>query len=195
MSKSLAKSVRAALDGLVVACYDEGIALDAAALIVRGPERKGRLQQQSRRRAVFRRDLEAGVVALGGVPTKGASYGARVRSAFSSVRGLLAGPHQGDAYATCARATGKSALAYSKALDLELAGDVRFGLDRQYVEVEFDRQELRRLRWGGSLMPVSRQDTDMDERALETWSEDGGRGDNLEAELLRENSLHIAVAR
>jgi uncharacterized protein (TIGR02284 family) len=148
MWNSSSSVARSALNRLVVACRDEVMALDAAALMARDSECMAQLQQQSRRRAAFRRDLSAGVLALGGVPAKTASYRARLSSALRSLRGFLSVPHQGEAYAACARAAEKTTLAYSTALCLDLPNDVRFSVECQQMEVEFDHRELKRLRWG-----------------------------------------------
>jgi uncharacterized protein (TIGR02284 family) len=176
------------LNRLIVAGRDEGVALEGAARIADGSERRTRLRAQARRRAVFRRDLVAAVTALGGVPAKNASSAAKLAEGARRARAVLIGPHEGDAYAVCAGATEKTATAYAKALRLSLPTDVRFGVQRQFVEVEWDRRELRRLRWGASPTPLpaegdatstERPETGVrreveDERALTAWSEDGG---------------------
>jgi uncharacterized protein (TIGR02284 family) len=173
----------------MVACRDEVIPLDSAALSLEGSERKRRLRRQSQRRTVFLRDLGTAVIALGGVPANQASTRARLLSELRSVRAVLAGYHLGDAYAACARATEKTEEAYWTALQSELPADVRFGLERQYAEIEVDRDELRRLRWGASPTPMAddlaKQLEDKsvpaktlpseDVRALDTWGDEGGQ--------------------
>ena len=184
-------SVRSALNRLMVACRDEEIPLDSAALRMEGSERKRRLSQQSRRRTTFLRDLGAAVVALGGEPASSASTRARLFNELRSVRAVLAGYHLGDAYAACARATERTEHAYWTALQSELPADVRFGLERQHAEIEVDRDELRRLRWGASPTPMPDDPTQHaedrsvpattppsrtdDERALGTWGDEGGQ--------------------
>ncbi len=153
------------------------MALDEAVRIIGRGERSARLVQQSRRRVIFQRDLSAGVVALGGVPATSPSYGARLSYLVWGVRRLLTGPHVGDAYAACAKAAEKTERKYAAALRTGLPGDARFGIERQYVEIELDRKELRRLRWGASLSPLpgpALESAGGDERALDVWSDDGG---------------------
>lgn len=186
MSKSNVRSVRRVLNRLATACYDEVLALDSAARKF-GGERGARLRQQSGRRGVFLGDLKTGVLALAGVPAGGPSYGAKLSDALRSVAELVTGPHQRAAYVRCARATAQTAHAYSQALGLELPADVRFGLARQEEEIALDAQELRWLRWGGSLSNAGRSSVEgaapvgpvvtpglYDRRALEVWEQDGG---------------------
>ncbi len=184
------RTVCSALNRLIVAGRGEIATLDAAARIVDGAERRARLREQVQRRLTFRRDLAAAVTALDGVPAAHAAVGARLAAVGRRFRELLIGPHEGDAYAACAQATATAAAVYAKALHLGLPPDVTFGLERQYLEVEWDRSELRRLRWGASLAPVAGpslfaqterpkasapSDAD-DARALDVWSEEGGPG-------------------
>jgi uncharacterized protein (TIGR02284 family) len=148
MKTSSARTVSRALNRLSVACQDEVTALEPAARRL-GGERGARLSMQSARRAVFVRDLAAGVLELGGVPAKQPSYGARVSAALRGVRELATGVHQGSHYVACEHAAENTADAYSSALGLELPPDVRFGLERQFAEVSFDQKELHWLRFGG----------------------------------------------
>jgi len=185
MSKSMSKTAintgRRALNRLIVACLNEIAALNAAVNVIhRGPG-ASRLQRQSHRRGVFRQDLVAGVVALRGVPARKTSMLANLRSSMRDLKGLLSGPHEGDAYEACARTTARSARAYSAALALDLPSDMRFGVERQYAEIESDREELRRMRWGAkpSAFPGRsvENDTESDRLALASWRDDGGRGE------------------
>lgn len=182
------RAVCSALNRLIVAGRGEIMALVAAARIVDDAERHARLRQQVERRLTFQRDLTAAVSTLGGVPAMYAAGGAMLAARARRVRELMIGPHDGDAYAVCARATERTETAYSKALKLRLPADVAFGLERQSTEIEWDRRELRRLRWGASLSPLPERSLDQetgrwnapseleDARALEVWSEEGGRG-------------------
>lgn len=150
------RNVRSALNRLIIADRDEGLALDAAARVVRGAERRQRLLQQALRRSVFQRDLGAAITGLGGVPAESASYRAKIGSAARRIRQVLTGPHEGDAYASCARAAERTSVAYSRALRSTLPPDVRFGVQRAFSEIEWDCAELRRLRFGARLatLPV-----------------------------------------
>ncbi len=182
------RAVHRGLNRLIVAGRGEIMALGTALRMVDGNERCALLREQIERRLIFQRDLMAAVTELGGDPATHPAPGARLSAAARRVRELLIGPHDGDAYAVCARATETTANAYSKALKLDLPSDVAFGLERQYAEIEWDHCELRRLRWGAS--PTSRPDRSVnaqielanaprdadDARALETWSEEGGSG-------------------
>jgi uncharacterized protein (TIGR02284 family) len=184
--KASPRAVCSALNRLIVAGRGEILVLAVAARIIDGADRRARLREQAKRRRVFQRDLSAAVTALGGVPATHAASGARLAVAGRRVRELLLGPHEGDAYADCARATEMTATAYAKALRLALPDDVAFGVERQYGEIEWDRSELRRLRWGASPAPLPSPEgqaegagaaREADEaRALEVWSEEGGSG-------------------
>ena len=152
------KHVRLALNRLIVACRDEAIALDLAALRIQGPERKERVMEQLRRRTVFCSDLSAGVIALGGVPADRPSLRARFAGLLATLEKTPPQPtYHGSVYAACARAVERTTRAYTKALHLDLPADVRFGLERQFVEVEYDRKELRWLCHGGSLTSMPGQ--------------------------------------
>ena len=182
------RDVRAALTRLIVAACDDALALGAAALVVDDAERRGRLLHQARRRAVFQRDLSVAVASLGGVPVKAGSYRAALSRLARAVRRFLAGPHEGDAYAACARAAEKSSAAYATALRSTLPVDVRFGIERQFSETEWDRHELWRLRFGArpAAAPISGEpESDVasrslprlessDRLAIQTWSDEGG---------------------
>jgi hypothetical protein len=132
------------LNRLIVADLDEGLVLDAAALVVHGSGCRLRLLHQALRRGVFRADLGKAIVALGGIPAQSGSYGARVKGVTRWIRQVLVGGHEGDAYASCARATAKTSAAYVHALRSTLPGDVRFGVERELS----DSLELVRLRFG-----------------------------------------------
>lgn len=141
---------RSALNRLIVAGCNEALAFAEAARVLRDPVRQRHLRQRVERRSVFRGDLSAAVIALGGQPATGASAWAQALSWGRALRRLVTGPHGGDAYAACVQAAEKSVAAYFVVLDSSLPGDIRFGIEHQYAEVELDRQELRRLRWGAS---------------------------------------------
>jgi uncharacterized protein (TIGR02284 family) len=147
MTKS-ARTVSRALNRLSIACQNEVTALEPAARRM-GGERGARLRLQSARRATFVQDLAKGVIALGGVPALGPSYGARMSAALRRVRELATGPHQGNHYIACEHAAEKTANAYARVLRSKLPGDVQFGVERQFAEVEFDRKEMHWLVFGG----------------------------------------------
>ncbi len=182
------RRVCSALNRLIVAGWSEIAALEAAERSVDGAERRSALREQVRRRVIFRHDLAAAVGALGGVPAEHATVAARVGAPAHRLRELAIGPHSGDAYAVCARATEAAAKAYAKALTLELPADVMFGVERQASEIEWDRRELRRLRWGAELTPPPDRNLDEpgkqrqerparevdDERAVGVWNNEGG---------------------
>jgi uncharacterized protein (TIGR02284 family) len=184
------RAVCSTLNRLIVAGRGEVTGLEACARVLSDAGRRARLRAQVQRRLVFRRDLAAAVTALRGEPAERAPLGVRLAAGARRIQTLLIGPHEGDAYAVCARATEATANAYAKALRSRLPADVTFGIERQYVEVEWDRRELRRLRWGASLAPLpspsppwtpdppeasAASDVD-DALALQVWSEEGGRG-------------------
>jgi len=148
MSNGSSTRTRRALNRLLVDSYDETLALTEAADLMREPARALWLRARASRRKTFRRDLCAGVKSFDGTPADGPSLAARYWSMLRRFRTSLTGAHAGDAYAACARATAKSVLGYGDTLGLELPDDVRFGLQIQYEELEADRVELRRLRWG-----------------------------------------------
>jgi hypothetical protein len=148
---SSARVVRAALNRLIVAGCDESLALKSAASIVQGGERQLRLSHQSLRRTVFRNELSIAVVALGGVAAKSPSLGAKLRASARALTRLVAGPHEGDAYAACARAAESTSAAYHRVLRLTLPGDMRFGIEHESAEVALDCDELARLRFGARL--------------------------------------------
>jgi hypothetical protein len=150
MQNDSSRTARSGLNRLVVACRDEALALDAAARGIRGEMTRARIQRQVSRRRTFREDLGTGIVALGGIPAEHGSLGGAMSTALSSVWRLIAGPHTGDTYAVCARATEKTALAYRSALELELPDDARYGIESQCAEIDLDVTELRRLRWGAA---------------------------------------------
>jgi hypothetical protein len=171
------------MNRLIVRCHDEITALNDAEKVISGAERRSRLRQQAHSRAFLCRDLGAGVTALGGVPANRPTRGAKLASSLRHLKRMLTGAHGGDAYKACARATARTALACSAALEVELPGDVRFGLERQYGEIESDRKELRRLRQGATPtataprnVPEATDAANMrrDTAALESWSDDGG---------------------
>jgi hypothetical protein len=149
MTKS-ARTVSRALNRASLACQDELTALEPAARRM-GGERGARLRLQSARRTAFARDLAAGVVALGGIPVAGPSYGARLSAALRRVRELVTGPHHGNHYIACEHAAERTANAFSRALDLKLPSDVHFGVERQFAEADFDQKELHWLVFGGEL--------------------------------------------
>jgi len=148
-------TVRAALNRLIVVCRDEVMALEAAALTV-GGERKRRLEQQASRRVIFQRDLARAVATLGGVPAKGGSPRHRLARALAIARSFFVRSRRVEIYDACARATDKSARVYAAVLKSDgLPGDVLFGLEGQYREIESDRNELCWLRFGSSLTQSS----------------------------------------
>jgi hypothetical protein len=152
------REARRGLNRLIVAGCNEILALEEAIRIVPPADRRGSLPEKAARRRVFRRDLDAAVVALGGVPANGPSVSARGRAWARNLRRLVAGPHGGDAYAACASAADSAMTAYTRVLRSGLPNDVRFGVERQQAEVELDCRELRRLRWGASTAPAAPPD-------------------------------------
>jgi hypothetical protein len=192
MLKRSKRRARRQLNALIVDSYDETLALDEAAGLLRDPERRGWLRGRSVRRLSFRRDLGAGMASLGADPAAqpaSSSFAAKYWGVLRRLRRFLNGTHEGDAYAVCARAAAKSVQAYGAALELELPDDVRFGLGRHYEELDADRIELRRLRWGadpatpvvppvtaGEIAALRTRNWDAEEElALDFWVAEGGR--------------------
>lgn len=130
------------------------MALEAAALTV-GGERRRRLEHQVSRRVLFQADLARVVVALGAVPAKRGSPGGRLTNALHIARSFLVRSRRVELYDACARATDKTARAYVGVLQTNLNGELRRAVERQYDEVELDRQELRWLRWGQATIPAT----------------------------------------
>jgi hypothetical protein len=179
------KAARRAINRLLVRCRDEIIALSAAAQVISGAEYRLRLQQQARRRAVWCQDLGEGVALLGGVPAKRASRTAELASWLRYLKRVLTGPHAGDAYKACARACEKTARACRAALDVGAPRYVQLVLADWYAEIEIDRKELRRLRWGAMPAPAAPDDQEITgaartradaapDHALEAFRGDGG---------------------
>lgn len=154
------REARQGLNRLIVAGWGESLALEEAIRIVPVADRRGSLPEKAARRRVFRQDLSAAVVALGGVPANGASVAARSRSWARNLRRLVAGPHGGDAYAACARAAENATSEYTRVLRSGLPNDVRFGVERQHAEIDLDCRELRRLRWGATPALAGPRDED-----------------------------------
>ena len=151
MLKRVSRRARESLTALIVSSYDDTLAFDESAGLLRDPERRAWLRGRSLRRLSFRRDLSKGVASLGGAPATRPSFAARCWSVLRRVRRYFTGAPAGDVYDVCARAVEKSLLAYSVALQLELPDDIRFGLGRHYEEMDADRIELGRLRAGAEL--------------------------------------------
>lgn len=188
MSNSSSTRTRRALNRLLVRSYDETLALTEAAGLLRDPARATWLRGRASRRKCFRRDLRAGVESFDGTPADGPSLAARYWSMLRRLRTSLTGAHAGDAYAACARAASKSVRGYGATLGRELPDDVRFGLQVQYEELEADRVELRRLRWGAD--PAGqRHHTAVEAQALEPQNQELGRLERatptLESPILR----------
>ena len=87
------RAVRSVLNRLIVAGCGEIIALDAAARIIDGGERRARLREQVQRRLIFQKDLAAAVTGLGGIPAAHATGGARLAEGARRMRELVIGPH------------------------------------------------------------------------------------------------------
>jgi hypothetical protein len=149
-SPSARRAARRGLNRLIVAGCGEIVALDEAVGIMADPDRQSDLRQKADLRRVFQRDLSRAVVALGGVPAKGASLRARGLAWGRSLRRLVTGPHGGDAYAACALAAETASGQYSGVLRLSLSADLRLDVERQLVDVNLDWADLRRMRWGAS---------------------------------------------
>lgn len=162
-----------ALNRLIVAGDNEVVTLDAAARLLRNTSRAFVLVRQSGRRGVFRADLSSALDRLGGTAGRSRATTARLGVMARRLVAALSEPHEGDAFAGCARATDRTERAYRKVLKLALPGDIRFGLDRQCAEIQFDSQELRRLRWGAE--PTALAESDAGEKV---WREESS--DNLE---------------
>lgn len=141
------RAAQRGLNRLIVASFGELLALEEATRSVPSLDAQRSLTQRAERRRVVLRDLSRAVVALGGVPAKQASLFTRGVASARSLRRLLTGPHQGDAYAACVQASERTGGEYSRALRLSLADDVRFGIERQSVALAVECGELRRLRW------------------------------------------------
>jgi hypothetical protein len=179
------KSTVSALHRLAVACLQEEatLALDGAAL---GGERGQRLQEQASRRQVFRQDLAVAIAGLGGTPIQRLSVLARLGARLRHLPTLWFGPQRGATYARSARAVERTARAYERVLASDLPAAVRFGLERQQEEIDYDRKELRWLRYGGSLGPLPGPRTQRptggpsdssagNELSNQVWRDDGGR--------------------
>jgi len=152
------RDVRRGLNRLIVASWGESLTFDEAVHLVHDADQQPGLQQQFEQRRGFRLALGDAVVALGGQPARGASFGARCLSWARSLRRLASGAHGGDAYASCARATERARSDYDDVLRLRLPSDVRLNIERQRAQIELDVGKLRLLRWGVN-KPAAPEDT------------------------------------
>jgi len=141
------RDTRRHLNRLIVASWGETLALDEAMHLVQGADQRRGLERHLERSRVFRLTLGDALIAWGGLPAKGASFGARCLSWARSARRIASGPHGGDAYAACARATQRSRREYDRVLGLRLPLDLRRSIEGQRAQVELDAAKLRRLRW------------------------------------------------
>lgn len=142
-STTSARATGNVLNGLVIACYDDIRAQSATARIVAG-ERKHRLDDSVRQRAVFVAELEVFIRELGRTPRAGGSVSELLRESLQSARSLLIGDHVGDRYAICARVEALTEALYGHALEGDLPDSVRLAVERQHAVIAADRDELRR---------------------------------------------------
>jgi hypothetical protein len=178
------KSTVSALNRLAAACLQEeaALTLDGAVL---GGERGERLREQAGRRRVFRQDLTVSIAVLGGKPMERLSPWARLGALLRHLPTLWFGPRRGATYARSAHAVERTARAYESVLASELPAAARFGIERQQEEIDYDRKELRWLRYGGSLGPLpgprrprspgASDPNAGSELSLQIWRDDGGR--------------------
>jgi hypothetical protein len=142
------RDARRSLNRLIVASWGESLTLDEAMRVVNDTDQRRSLDQHLEQRRAFRLTLGEAVVAGGGVPARGASFGARGLSWARSLRRLASGAHGGDAYAACARAMERARSEYDGVLRLRLPLEMRRSVERQRAQGELDAERLRRLRWG-----------------------------------------------
>lgn len=140
---------RDALDSLISAVNDELLVLESSERIVESSLLRDRLRQQARRRRGARTDLSSALAGLGGSPSSNAGWRVRLAHAVRSIARVLAGAHQGDILAACARATAKTERSYWNALNEVLPPNIRSFVEPQYQQTSVDLATLRRLRWGG----------------------------------------------
>jgi hypothetical protein len=142
------RDARRGLNRLIVASWGESLALGEAMRLVHDAGQQRGLEQHLEQRRAFRLALGDAVIARGGRPAKGASFGAGCLSWGRSVRRLASDAHPGDAYAACARATERARGEYDDVLRLSLPLDLRLIIEQQRSQLELDAGKLRRLRWG-----------------------------------------------
>jgi uncharacterized protein (TIGR02284 family) len=143
------KATHTVLNGLIGACRDDLHAQSTAARVVSGADRRGRLEDSSRRRETFVNELSALIRAEGKTPRDEGSVGETLRGAFRTARSFVIGDNTGDAYAWCELVEGKTQERYERALAGILPTDAREAIGRHYREIVDDRTELRLRRSGG----------------------------------------------
>jgi uncharacterized protein (TIGR02284 family) len=134
------------MNRLIVACRDDARALGRTAAVVGDPERRKRLLAQSRRRRAFIEELSGEVTSAGGTPAAFGSIFAALGSSVAFLRDAVAGAHQGDAYAGCARTAQRSQKAYARAAAQGLPSRLIPLVDAQAREISESCDELTRLR-------------------------------------------------
>jgi uncharacterized protein (TIGR02284 family) len=136
----------ARMNRLVVACRDDARAMGRAASAVADPEPRKRLLEQSRQRRGFVEALSLEVTALGGTPAAYGSVIAFLGASVGALRDVVAGSHEGDAYAKCARASLHTEKEYARAAGVALPARARDLVASQSRGVTESSAELGRLR-------------------------------------------------
>lgn len=144
-----ARTTRALLDRLIIACHDDDDAQRACSTVVGGGMHRSRLEASAASRTAFADELSTVVRSLGGVASARGSLAEHLRAAFTQARTVVVGPNAGDAYTNCERIEGLTERLYERTLEKHLPHTIRQMVARQHAEIAADRIELRRRSFGG----------------------------------------------
>jgi hypothetical protein len=128
-------------------CREDLAMQSEAAKVVRGGESRNDLLARCKRRRIFIDQLATEVCVLDGKARAAVALPDDSCAALRRARSRVIGRHDGDIYAACARVEVDTAERYAAVRLASLPQHAARLVARQHVEIEQDRNDLRRDSW------------------------------------------------
>ncbi|WP_394847584.1 PA2169 family four-helix-bundle protein [Pendulispora brunnea] len=134
------------LNGLVEVALDGGRMFSLAAGDALDPDYKALFAQHAQERTQFARELQATVLRLGGNPQNHGTLEGALLQAWMDVKSAVAVREDYAVLREVERAEQNARKRYARALTLDLGGDVKALVERQYSAVSRSHDRVRALR-------------------------------------------------
>jgi uncharacterized protein (TIGR02284 family) len=138
--------VIATLNDLIATCKDGEEGFRTCAEAVKNPQLKSFFEQKAERCALGATQLQDKVRELGGEPGRSGSAAGALHRFWINLRSTLAGTDEHAILDEYARGEDAAKRAYEETLKKDLPADMRLLIEKQYREVEANRDSVHEMR-------------------------------------------------
>lgn len=138
--------IRSTLNDLIESCRDSARGYRTAGEKVKDPEIRALFLNYARQRGEFATELQTEAARIGGEPAKPGAPAGEMRRVWVDLKTALLGDHDHAILEEAERSEDAILKNYRDTLRMELPGELRIVVGRQFLEIDRTHQSVRSLR-------------------------------------------------